>query len=247
MRRPRYWEEVAGPPVASFVARFSRSLDLEPPPAPVRVLPDGGVDLLFSFAPDGGIRAAEVFGAKSRALRVHDREALEKLAVHLRPGALARLFRIPAWELRDASARLEDLWSGGAALRERLAEAPGWSARRRLLESALREMPGYGDGSPAPGVVDGALARVLERRGAVPVGALARDLGVSARSLERAFREHVGLPPKLFARIVRLQAARRELARGRSGAETAARSGYSDQAHMVREMRALAGVPPGGL
>ena len=56
-----------------------------------------------------------------------------------------------------------------------------------------------------------------------------------------------GYGPKTLARILRFQ---RALALARAGtplAEVAVRSGYADQAHLAREVRALAGVPLGRL
>ena len=95
---------------------------------------------------------------------------------------------------------------------------------------------------PLCGLTDRAVARVLSRRGCISIRVLAGELDVGTRTLERAFREHVGLPPKVFARIARFRAARRAVKAGHAGAEAAAEAGYSDQAHMVREIRALAGV-----
>jgi AraC-like DNA-binding protein len=61
------------------------------------------------------------------------------------------------------------------------------------------------------------------------------------------FREHVGLGPKRFARIVRLRAARQVLARGASQIEVALAAGYHDRAHLHRDSRALTGVTPSAL
>ena len=76
---------------------------------------------------------------------------------------------------------------------------------------------------------------------------LARDLGLGERQLERVFVERVGLGPKAFARVARLQAFLPHLdgAGGRtSWAALAVGLGYADQAHMVREIKRLAGVTP---
>ncbi len=241
------YEELLPPPrLRGLVARFSRSVDQTPPARPIRVLPDGGVDLLFSFGTAGC--EGEVVGAKSRALLVHDREPLEKIAVHLRPGAFGRLFRISAWELRDRAAPLEALWPGaGSGLLRRLRDADDWDARRAILEEELARAcdPTGPTGSAA--LVDRAVARLARSGGTASVGSIAAGLGVGVRSLERAFREHVGIGPKRFARIVRFRRARRGLQNGGRAAEVAAHAGFADQPHMVREFRVLAGVSPSRL
>jgi transcriptional regulator GlxA family with amidase domain len=87
----------------------------------------------------------------------------------------------------------------------------------------------------------------MERRGALPVRALAADVGLGERRLERAFHARVGVPPKLLARIVRFRAACRGLARGSAQAEVAHACGYADQSHLLRDFHDFAGTTPGRL
>jgi AraC-like DNA-binding protein len=85
------------------------------------------------------------------------------------------------------------------------------------------------------------------RKGLVQVGDLARQLRVSSRRLERLFAEHVGLPPKLFLRVVRFQEVLRGL-RGETNATTwaqrAAQHGFYDQAHFIRDFKTFVGESP---
>ncbi|MEU1566435.1 helix-turn-helix transcriptional regulator, partial [Streptomyces mirabilis] len=79
------------------------------------------------------------------------------------------------------------------------------------------------------------------------IAATADRLGLSARQLHRRSLTAFGYGPKTLARVLRLQ---RALALARTGvpfAETAARSGFADQAHLARDVRELAGMPLGEL
>jgi methylphosphotriester-DNA--protein-cysteine methyltransferase len=239
------WEWNAPRALAPWLAGLAASTDDSAPEA-VRVLPDGGIDLLFSAPAGGGAWTAEVFGAKTTALVVEDAERMDKIAVRLRPGAAARWLGVPAHSLTDRAVPLDALW--GRAAREltaRLDEARDPSARRALVEAALlTRAPREAEPSAA---VDVAVAAIVANGGRAPVHALARVLGTGGRRLERAIREHVGLAPKRFARIVRLGRARSALAHGASQLEAALAAGYFDQAHLHRDCRALAGVAPAEL
>ncbi|TDB92753.1 AraC family transcriptional regulator [Micromonospora fluostatini] len=90
--------------------------------------------------------------------------------------------------------------------------------------------------------------------GSVGVGALADELGWSRRHLAATFRREVGLPPKVTARLLRFARAHAALTADRppgtaapGGAEVAARYGYSDQSHLIREFHEFAGVTPAAL
>jgi AraC-like DNA-binding protein len=85
---------------------------------------------------------------------------------------------------------------------------------------------------------------VFESRGAIAVTQLAARAGATARTLGRLFERHVGLSPKRFARIVRVQAALRALPRQGTWTPLALELGYHDQAHFIHEVRALFGTTP---
>ena len=89
-----------------------------------------------------------------------------------------------------------------------------------------------------------AARRIEASGGRIAIGALARALGVGERRLERLFLVECGIPPKVFARIARMQRAVAGLRRARA-ADVAADAGYADQSHLTRELVALAGAPPG--
>lgn len=97
-----------------------------------------------------------------------------------------------------------------------------------------------------------AVAALEGSGGSVRVEALAAALGVSRQYLAAQFRDHVGLQPKLFARICRFRAARNAaLAKGpgRHGHDWAALaldSGYFDQSHLIRDFHDFAGTSPDG-
>jgi transcriptional regulator GlxA family with amidase domain len=94
--------------------------------------------------------------------------------------------------------------------------------------------------------VEHAFAQLVRSHGAVPVAELVRATGWSRRHLGARFREHVGLAPKAFGRVLRFRHAARELVRsdGRSLAEIALDCGYYDQAHLNRDFREFSGRSP---
>jgi AraC-like DNA-binding protein len=58
--------------------------------------------------------------------------------------------------------------------------------------------------------------------------------------------EHVGVSPRQHLRWLRFERARKLLEQGEQRAvDIALVTGYSDQAHFVREFRRFAGVTPG--
>ncbi|MFN0244040.1 MAG: DUF6597 domain-containing transcriptional factor [Planctomycetota bacterium] len=89
---------------------------------------------------------------------------------------------------------------------------------------------------------------ILRAHGRVSIEALATELGVHRRSLERRFERHVGLAPKQLARIARFQRVFQCTLDARvAWADVAIDCGYFDQAHLIRDFRELAGETPAAL
>lgn len=207
---------------------WSRSAD-ERRGRTTRVLPDGCMDLIWLG--DAGLVVA---GPDTQAHMVPGPTGAYT-GLRFAPGWGPAVFGIPASELRDRREPLAvvDGARDARALAERIAEAPD---RALVLEDfAARRLRG---GSPDP--VAAAAARRL--RGGVGVAELARDLGLSDRQLHRRSVAAFGYGPKVLARVLRLRRALDLAYAGNPFAEVAAVAGYADQAHMSREVRALAGL-----
>lgn len=185
----------------------------------------------------------EVAGVMSRALVTASAPPRRWLGVRLQPWAARTVFDVPAEDLRDGTVSLENLWGADATrLLEQVATAPCMEVRQKLLEAALLARL-HAARHPAPSAVPVAVRLLEASAGARPIRALAREVGVGERRLERAFHRHVGLSPKALARVFRLQGAVRALGEA-SHAALAAEGGYADQSHLIREFRALAGLTP---
>ena len=75
---------------------------------------------------------------------------------------------------------------------------------------------------------------------------LAREAGLSERSLQRLVEQRIGLSPKWLLQRRRLHDAVEALKAGRGSlAEVAADLGYADQAHFTHDFRTVTGMTPG--
>jgi AraC-like DNA-binding protein len=94
--------------------------------------------------------------------------------------------------------------------------------------------------------IDRIIGRIASDRDVVRVEDLALAMGLGRRTLERLFREHVGLSPKWVIRQYRMQVAADEAAKGRAvdWPRLANDLGYADQAHFIRDFRAILGTTP---
>jgi AraC-like DNA-binding protein len=197
----------------------------------VLVMPDGCVDVV---ARDG---RAEIAGPDTGPVVVRLRRGDLIAGVRFRPGAADAALGVPADALRDCRVALEDLW--GADGRIAGERAQGGAA---ALAAALARR--LGD-APDPRVL--CAAALLARAPATPVPAAAGAVGLGDRQLRRRVTAAVGYGPRTFARIARFRAAIALLERGEPLARAAAEAGYADQAHMTREIGALAGRTPAAL
>ncbi|WP_077797863.1 helix-turn-helix transcriptional regulator [Streptomyces sp. JHA26] len=201
---------------------------------PGRVLPDGCMDLLWH---DGRLLVA---GPDTRA-HVTDGAPSPWAGVRFRPGTAPALLGVPAHTLRDRRVDLADLRPAAEVRRLTARVNAAHDPARGLEEAALTLAAGAGPPDPL-------LSRIVAALDAGrPVAATADALGVGARRLHRRSLAAFGYGPKTLARVLRLQ---RALALARAGtalAETAARAGYADQAHLTRDVRELTGLSPAAL
>lgn len=80
--------------------------------------------------------------------------------------------------------------------------------------------------------------------GTMSVEDLAASVGLSRRHLQTLMRQEIGLTPKHAARVARFEHSRSLLSSGLPLAQASALAGFSDQSHLNREWRSMAGMTP---
>lgn len=260
---PLYREHAFGPPLDRFVeCVWSLSAPRRPPGLPAeRITPDGCVEIIVQLAararaapplrPMALQPAAFILAPLAGPLRLEPSGAMRTLGIRFRPGGAAPFLPFAIDALGPGEVPLDAAFGrAGGELVERLAAAPSEAARTTLVEAFLlgrlaERESGKRTGDPGDRAVAAAVRRILAGR--FSVAALARDCGWSVRQLERRFRRDTGLAPRALGRIVRFQRVLRAVSPGRERADwvrVALDCGYSDQPHLIRDFRELAGETP---
>ena len=188
---------------------------------------------------------ALVGGLHTTPAAVHHDGNQYGIQLALTPRGARALLGLPAAAIADRTVPMDAVLGALATqLIERLRVAGTWSRRFALLDDLLTQAVGDLDDVPAP--LAFAWHRLTRSHGAVGIGELASQVGWSRRHLSERFRREFGLPPKLMARVVRFDRARRMLTHGRAPSlgAVAVAAGYADQAHMNRDWRMFAGASP---
>ncbi|RZS34340.1 AraC-like DNA-binding protein [Herbihabitans rhizosphaerae] len=204
-------------------------------PGVTRVVPDAGVDVIW----DG--RSLLVAGPDTRP---HPTPNLPGTLIGARfvPGTSGVALGVAPHSLADLRVPLDDLWPPARVreLADRLADtADPVQAQDVLADAVVAQVGDPPDEIAAP------LRHLARRTGRVRD--LAETIGLSERQLHRRCVAAFGYGPKTLHRIVRFDRALRAARAGEPFADVAYRAGYADQAHLSREVRALAGVPLGAL
>lgn len=206
------------------------------PVAPIVVLPDGCVDVVWSE------ERLSVAGPDPSAAVLPLPPGTAVFGLRFRPGAAANWLGLPISVLTGQRPDLADLWGGrGRDLSEMVGEAAGPAQALARLQAGLAGM------APDIDPPSREMALVFHSLGCgAGIPHLPEGLGISERSLRRRCHAAFGYGPKTLERILRFQrfVALLRQARGTGLSAAALGAGYADQAHLSREARALSGFSP---
>jgi AraC-like DNA-binding protein len=196
----------------------------------------------------GGTREAHfiaVIGSQTfRRVELLMHGNIDAFTIVLQPGGLSALFSVPAEELTNDDFEGEAVLGRGIGeLLRRLCDVSSFTDRARVADAYLCAK------RPALDSLSGiakAATGVLSSSGCVRVSDLAHHAGLGLRQFERRFRYEIGIPPKLYARIVRFESAlhRKAAAPLTRWTDIAHALGYHDQMHMVHDFNRLSGDAP---
>lgn len=170
--------------------------------------------------------------------------------VKFQPAGFYPLYRRPMSKLTDRTLCFEEVFgAGGEELEAAILSQPDERAMVTLAERFLRPR------LPAPDervtMLNQIVARIAEEREITSVDDVLAHCDaqtMSRRTLQRLFRDYIGVGPKWVIRRFRLHEAaeRIDAGDGVDWARLAVELGYSDQTHFIKDFKAIVGKTPTG-
>jgi AraC-like DNA-binding protein len=250
-----YASRVPGPPLDGLIddlyylegtPPYSR-LMLPAAPAPLLIVNLGAPFLIRAGTDVDAVAYADgcAVTAPTRAWECGYPTPTRSVGVHFKPWGLAPFLPMPAAELRDRPATVEQIWGrpGIAELRRRLTSTDAPHEMLMVLEEELVRRLRAIDGLDIVRHMSGAIAAT---GGAVPISELGMAARASSTYVAKLFKEVIGVTPKRLARSYRFTSTvlALDVAAPIDWGDVAAGAGYFDQAHFVHEFREYTGLTP---
>lgn len=220
-----------------------------------RVAPDGGVGIIFNFGSsfycsnqnesyDCNDRSI-ITGTTRNSVKMCFNGEINALGIRFHPGGAYPFIQIPIHELTDHVISLNDI---DIQISEThfsiIANATKPEHKISLLQNLL--LSRLVDFNYKEPLLFRSIALIQKHEGLIKVEEIAKRLGMSRRNCERKFKTYVGLTPKMFSRIVRIQAARLRIKTKNDSSltEVGYETGFYDQAHFIREFKSIMNLTP---
>jgi len=170
---------------------------------------------------------------------------IDLLGIRFYEGGAFPFIGIPLIELQNEINLLDVLDKHNLLqLHGRLQETASLLARICLLENWLLSRLTHGKEQNI--LVPASLHALRTSNGLYPIAGLAQEFSISQRQMERIYQTQVGMSPKQYSQLLRVESARLALKRmgKKSSAELAAELGFYDQSHFIREFSTVIGMSP---
>jgi AraC-like DNA-binding protein len=219
-----------------------------------RHFPHGRIELLLNLGgdrfdlvePDGpGFKSTWLVGILMRPTVCTQPRRHRVLGIRLHPAGAYALFATPLREITGLVVELRDVvGASGDELVERCRAAESTEERFRMAGAWIAAR--VHGALPVDPAIAWATHEIEAHHGEVSIAKLRAETGFSKARLVAAFRAHIGVSPKQFARIVRFRWALAMVESGPASlADVALETGYYDQPHFNAEFRELSGMTPG--
>lgn len=248
-------QKITPPPMLRSYVQYFWTLDSdddESGSTTFTTIADGLPGLIFQQFDSGEQTAFDLptcylYGQSVKPIQIMMPSRFRAIGVYFYPHALQAVFGLPAHEWTNNCVGL-DVLDGveGKALEECLLNTLGTDERVAILASYLYKRTLRNNLNKQDAEAVYAVKQIRQANGHLGLQALQADLRISERSLERKFREAIGVGPKLFSRICQFQGALEQIRTGHFAnlTDVAFSHGYADQSHFIRSFKAFVGFSP---
>lgn len=253
---------IPGFPLCEFVAALIYYEGIDPIHQMDRFLPDGNTEIILNlngqpqFIYDNETlkqiqtcRHAWVSGVRTRPITIPSGRGSRMLIVAFKRGKGYPFYSMPMSELTDRVIEAGDVFGNHIrVLRERLLTCTSPEEMFALVEMFLLRQAGARlSPDMSSRCVEYAVSSILSQPNRLAFQQLSHQIGYSQKHFIDLFKQHVGIPPKQYMKIMRFQNAVSQIEQHPSvyWSEIAIRNGFYDQAHFIHEFRNFSGFTPG--
>lgn len=215
------------------------------------VSPGAGMDFYFHYRQpfmlnDYGVApGSHLIYSDSRSSRILPAGQIGFVAVRFRCAMFGNFTNIPVAELGNSMVDAGTLWkSKGRQLEQRLAGAPSFDERVRLLDFFfLRELTMQ---KKTISIWKNVIDDLFYQHEEIRLDQMAKEMKITTRHFRRAFRKASGMNPKHFQQLARFHATLKELliTKNTNYLPVALDKGYFDQTHFIKEFKRFMGETP---
>ncbi len=187
---------------------------------------------------------AFVSGLHQQSFQLKVPPKTEFMSVRFKHGAFKYLFSGRLNDFVNQIVPITDLWSSQGKLLQ---------AKFKKLKSNSQKILALADFIDSEidvrkhSVIDESVQSILSCHGMIDMTELEKKSHLSTAQFRKRFREEVGLPPKKYAKVIKINAILAQLERKQgkqSLTEIVYDFGYFDQSHFIKDFRAVIGKPP---
>ncbi|MEZ4740843.1 MAG: helix-turn-helix transcriptional regulator, partial [Bdellovibrionota bacterium] len=204
-----------------------------------KVLPDNCIDILFDFSDGSSKLKSFVTGMMTKPI-ISTRTKI--LALRFKPGMAYSFFKMPLSEIIDQSVDLKDLLPQQDYINFiRVFDNEFSPSHLIVIENAISSMLKNISNT------DSRIVAAISNSH-LNVEELSASLGVSRQHLRRLFNQYVGLSPKQYFRVQRVNNLIRQVSKNASlpggWAWIAQECGFTDQSHLIKDFKSISGETP---
>uniref|UniRef100_A0A832H1T7 AraC family transcriptional regulator n=1 Tax=Oscillatoriales cyanobacterium SpSt-402 TaxID=2282168 RepID=A0A832H1T7_9CYAN len=212
------------------------------------ILPDGYAELILNYGKsytwhnqsqqdERVIQAVHLVGERDTSILVDLEGGLDQVGVKFKPLGLFALLRQPLNELANQMVSLDELSNKAIQeLSKQVFEATTDAAKIEILNRFFIKCLLSADSSNY--LVEKATQIILRHQGNLRIDDLTNTLDIHYKTLERKFKTHLGLTPKVFARVIRFKHTYKQFhAIAAQDPSFFLDLGYYDQNHFIKDFK----------
>lgn len=220
-----------------------------------RVLPDGCMEMIFHYGDlysqhfeDGSSiiqPRSFVFGQITKYIEISPTGISGIISARFLPDGISPFLNMPLTSLENKAVPITELF-GEDGKKLEVAVINGTDSQQRIMLIEAFLLSKLTEQKTIDAITKSCVDIIFQSHGQIGLAALADQMNINRRNMERKFTSAIGISPKQLARVARLQATLKMLGQKKftSLTEIAYENGYYDQAHFIKDFREFTGISP---